>query len=164
MEDTDKIIRDILWDDEDDFLETPDTFKEQIELFRKDLKTQKLSEKTIRKHVENVDFYLHEFGVNHGHVQELKDGCYTIGFYFGGWYIYKCAWASKTDCKSQASSIKKFYKCMLEHGLIQKEDYQNLANSIKENQEVWIDTIERYDEWLMGDGDDDFDWYDDKYI
>lgn len=56
MEDTDKIIRDILWDDEDDFQEAPDNFKDQIEMFRKALAAQKLSEKTTKKHVENIDF------------------------------------------------------------------------------------------------------------
>lgn len=162
MEDTDKIIRDILWDDEDDFPESPDNFKEQIELFKKDLATQKLSEKTAKKHAENVDFYLHDFGVNYEHILELKDGCYAISYYLGDWYIDKCAWASKSDCKSQAASIKKFYKFMLDRGLVEKADYQHLVDEIKENQDEWLETIERYDNWLMGDGDDDFDWYDDE--
>ena len=107
-------------------------------------------------------FYLHDFGVNYEQIHELKDGCYVISYYLGDWYIDKCAWASKSDCKSQAASIKKFYKCMLNHGLIGKEDYQYLVNEIKENQEEWLETIERYDDWLMGDSDDDFDWYDDE--
>lgn len=160
MEDTDKIIRDIIWDDEDDFPESPDNFKEQIELFKKELATQKLSEKTAMKRVENVDFYLHDFGVNYEQILELKDGCYAISYYLGDWYINKCAWASKSDCKSQAASIKKFYKFMMDCGLVEKGDYQHLVSEIKENQEEWLETIERYDEWLMDDGDDDFDWYD----
>ena len=38
---------------------------------------------------------------------------------------------------------------MLEHNLVKNEDYQHLVNSIKENLEEWMETIERYDAWLM---------------
>ncbi len=50
---------------------------------------------------------------------------------------------------------------MLDHGLVGKVDYQYLVNEIKENREEWLETIERYNNWLMGDGDDDFDWFSD---
>lgn len=163
MDNMEEIIRGILLDDDDDMFESPDTFKEQIELFKNSLASQKLSEKTARKHVENIDFYLHDFGVNYEEIKELKDGCYAINYYLGDWYIDKCAWASKSDCKNQAASIKKFYKYMLECGLIEKEDYQHLVSEIKENQEEWLDTIERYNDWVMSDDDDDFDWYGGDY-
>lgn len=149
-------------DDENDFLESSDCFREQIELFKKDLAAQKLSERTAKKHVENVDFYLHAFGVNYDQIHELKDGCYAIGFYLGDWYIDKCAWACKSDCKSQSVGIKKFYKCMLNHALVSKEDYQYLVNEINGNLEKWLDTIESYENWMMGNDDGDYDWYDDE--
>lgn len=158
MTDTGKVTLDKLWNYKEEFSEAPDTFKDQIELFKNELSAQKLSEKTVRKHIQNVDFYLHDFGVYYEHISELSDGCYEIDFYFGDWYIDKCAWASKSDCRSQAASIKKFYKVMLDRGLVEKKDYQYLVDTIKENRDEWIETIERYDDWLMEDGDGFFDW------
>ena len=45
------VISDILWDEEDDFPEDPDTYKEHISIFEKDLRKTKISEKTIQKHL-----------------------------------------------------------------------------------------------------------------
>ena len=160
MDDVDKIIKDILNDDDDDCQGTPDKFKVQLELFEKELNSQKLSKKTINKHVTNVAFYLHDFGVYGEHINELKDGCYEINYYLGDWYIEKCTWASKSDCKDQIAGIKKFYKCMLDLGQIEEKHYQFLLDMIKEYKEEWFDTLESYDDWLMGeDNDDGFNWF-----
>lgn len=110
-----KTLQDILWDEEDDFPESPDLYKEQLDLFEKELRAAKLAEKTINKHLGNVFFYLNVFGADYEMIDNLKDGCYKIDEYLGDWYVDKCFYASKSDCKSQSASIKKFYKCMADH-------------------------------------------------
>lgn len=42
-------------------------------------------------------------------------------------------WSTPGSIKSTATSIKKFYKCMLDHKKIEKDQYQLLCETIKEN-------------------------------
>ena len=46
-------------------------------------------------------------------------------------------WSTPGTIKSTAASIKKFYKCMLEHGKIEKADYEFLCREIKEGMPIW---------------------------
>ena len=39
--------------------------------------------------------------------------------------------------RTAAASIKKFYQCMLEHGKIEKEDYDHLCWEINDEMELW---------------------------
>lgn len=43
--------------------------------------------------------------------------------------------------------------------LVDREDYQALVMEIKDKQDEWIDLIERYNDWVMDDTDEDFDWF-----
>lgn len=138
-------------DDDDIFNEVSEENKKYLNLFVAYLKDQKLSNKTIGKHLENVQFYTSEYLNYYGEAESIKVGCYRIDSFLGDWYIEKCMWASKSDCKSNAASIKKFYKCLLENDIVSKEDYNFLCQDIKENQQDWFDTIERYDNMLEED-------------
>ncbi|MED9970015.1 MAG: hypothetical protein UFA98_08410, partial [Ruminococcus sp.] len=40
-------------------------------------------------------------------------------FYF---YIHKCMWSTPASVRSMAAGLKKFYKCMAEHEIIEEED------------------------------------------
>ena len=53
-------------------------------------------------------------------------------------------WSTPSSVKSNASSIKKFYACMLELGHIEKESYEILCELIKENMDEWLDTVDEY--------------------
>ena len=64
----------------------------------------------------------------------------------GFWFIKKAMWASKPSIKSNATSIKKFYEFMLEKGNIDKEDYIDLKEEIKNKMQEWLDTMDRYDD------------------
>lgn len=114
------------------------------------LKASKLKDKTIRSHVDKVDFYINEF-LLYEDALEAKDGASNIGMFLGYWFIKKAAWSSPAQIKSNASSLKKFYTFLFENGLVDKEDLNDLKERIKEDMPEWIATINRYDDESITD-------------
>lgn len=106
-----------------------------LQLFEEDLVKSGLK-KTINRHLSNVDFFLNEFLIRAG-VLSMEKGISMLDEYLGNFFIRKCMWSTPANIKTNATSIKKFYKCMLEHGKIEKEDYDILCSSIKDSMEIW---------------------------
>ena len=50
----------------------------------------------------------------------MEEGISMLDEYLGNFFIRKCMWSTPANIKTNATSIKKFYKCMLEHGKIEK--------------------------------------------
>ncbi len=113
--------------------------------FKKWLTDKKLSPKTIANHYDNVDFYINEFLLYEDAI-DVSDGAYEIGYFLGYWFIKKAMWASKSNIKSNATSIKKFYEFMLEKSKIDEEAYIELKEEIKNNMQEWLNTMDRYDD------------------
>lgn len=113
-----------------------ETNNEYLDLFEEDLQNAGLAPKTIRKHISNVDFYINEY-VLREEPRPMEDGTSMIDMFLGYFFIRKCMWSTPGTIKSTASSIKKFYKCMLDHNKIDKSDYDYLCSEIKENMEQW---------------------------
>lgn len=116
---------------------------ELLELFETDLAG--LSEKTIHRHLRNVDFYINTYLLREG-VLSFKDGIEYIDSYLGDFFIRRCMWSTPGSIKSTATSIKKFYKCMLDHKKIEKDQYQLRCETIKENMEQWRFDCELYND------------------
>ena len=113
--------------------------------FSKWLSDKGLSPKTISSHCNNVDFYINNF-LLHEEATDATDGVYEIDLFLGFWFIKKAMWASKSSIKSNATSIRKFYEYMLEKGMIDEEDYNDLKGKIKNNMQEWLETMDRYDD------------------
>jgi hypothetical protein len=109
-------------------------------LLKKDLK-----EKTVDKHVSNIDFYINEFLLYEDAIK-AKDGAYEIGMFLGYWFIRKAMWSSPVQIKSNAASLKKFYTFMHENGKVMKKDLDELKERIKDEMPEWIATMKRYDD------------------
>ena len=107
-----------------------------LDLFEQELEQQGLSTKTINRHLENVDFYINEYML-YEEPRSMDEGVYMIDMFLGYYFIRKCMWSTPASIKSTAASIKKFYKCMLDHGKIEKEDYDSLCSEIKERMSYW---------------------------
>jgi hypothetical protein len=56
-------------------------------------------------------------------------------------------WSTPGTIKTTAASIKKFYKCMNEHGYISKDRYEDLCDVIKVNMEIWQDDCETFNNY-----------------
>lgn len=114
---------------------------ELLKDFESWLESSGLSEKTINNHISNIDFYINEYLLYEDAV-EAKDGVDMVGDFLGYWFIKKALWASQSSLKSNAGSLKKFYTFLLEKGLIDKDDLQELKETIKEEMSEWLETLE----------------------
>lgn len=126
--------------DYDQYLEECKKVKERnyllLDLFKEDLIQSGLKDKTISRHLSNVDFYINEFLLYYD-AYPMEEGLNMLDDYLGSFYIRKCLWSTPGNIKSTAASIKKFYKSMVDHGEIDKEDYYDLCSLIKDSMDIW---------------------------
>ncbi len=125
------------------------------------LKRDGLGEKTIKKHIDNISFFLNNY-VAYQDISDnedvitlcnAEDGINLVDDFLGNWFIRKAMWADESSIKSNITSIKKFYKFMQSLNLISKDELKFLEQEIKENKNDWIDTVNRYN-----NPDEEFDW------
>ena len=112
------------------------TNEELLALFEEELQDSGLSAKTVRRHLSNAEFYINEYLLRE-EPRPMEDGITELDMFLGFFFIRKCMWSTPGTIKSTAASIKKFYKCMMNHGKISKDDYVYLCDDIKENMEQW---------------------------
>jgi len=116
-----------------------------LDLFESFLAEKGLSKKTIQNHMQNTEFYINSYLLRY-EPEPIKEGCYMIAGFLGDYFIRKCMWSTPGNIKSTAASIKKFYSCMFDNEIIDKNDYETLCESIKENIEEWQETCRQYDD------------------
>lgn len=121
-----------------------------IKEFESWLNNKKLSPKTIRKHLQNIDLYLNYY-LSYYEINKMEDGAYEAFTYLNSWYMRKCLFASKTGITESAASIKKFYKCMCELGYVSNEDYNYLCESINNNMDEFLESFIEYDNFEYDD-------------
>lgn len=109
------------------------------------LKKKNLSQKTIGKHVENIDFFINEFLLYEEAISPA-DGVGEVSYFLGYWFIKKAMWATEASIKSSISSLKHFYTWMNSQGNITDEALADMKLTIKEEKQEWIGTLSRYDD------------------
>lgn len=121
------------------------TNKHYLDLFTKDLEQTGLKPKTISRHYSNVDFYINTYLLKEGALS-MENGISMLDDFLGNFFIRKCMWSTPANIKSTAASIKKFYKSMLDHQIIEKDDYDELCFCIKDNMEFWQELCADYND------------------
>jgi len=96
--------------------------------FKEDMKGLKST--TISRHLDNVDFYINMYLLRED-AHDFTQWAWMIDGYLGYFFIRKCMWSTPGNIKSTVASIKKFYRCMLKHEMIQEVDYEYLCETIK---------------------------------
>ena len=109
------------------------------------LSAKGLSDTTVRRHCENMDFYLNHF-LLYEDAEEAASGVSRVGMFLGYWFIRKAMWANQSAIKSNAASLKKFYAFMLDKGKVEKDDLDDLKDEISEGMPEWLETMARYDD------------------
>ena len=117
-----------------------------LKIFDNWLNDQKLSKKTIRKHLSNIDLYINNY-LNYYEVTNMENGVSMVYSFLNDWFIRKCMWSSVSSIKETAASIKKFYQCMSEKGYIKNKEYKFLCQEIKDNMDEFIDSFIEYDQY-----------------
>ena len=116
-----------------------------LKLFEKDLVQSGISEKTINRHLSNVDFYINTYLLRE-EIYPMEYGVNMIDEFLGDFFIRKCMWSTPGNIKSTAASIKKFYHSMLTHSKISKKDYDYLCSEIQDGLETWQLNCELYND------------------
>ena len=121
--------------------------EEFLKLFSDDLKEAGLADKTIRRHVNNAEFYLNTY-LDREDVLPMEEGAsgYRLSNFLGYFFIRKCMWSTPASVKSTAASLKKFYKCMLQHGKITQEQHDDVTDTIKFQMDEWQEDCARYND------------------
>ncbi|MBF4694655.1 DUF7309 domain-containing protein [Fusibacter ferrireducens] len=109
--------------------------------FEKALIASQLSEKTVEKHVGNAAFYINEF-LNYEKPTPTSQGMSKIDEFFSEWFVEKFIWVSKTAYNDSMTSLKKFYKFLLDSQVVDKTAYDQFVSEIKNNKSKWIKIVE----------------------
>ncbi|HCE1609346.1 hypothetical protein [Vibrio alginolyticus] len=115
-----------------------------LDSFEEHLKLEGLSEKTVSKHLSNLDFYVNHY-LLYEEIIEPIDGIEEVGYFFEGWFPRKAMWSSPTSVNATITVLKKFYKYLLSQDLITKVQYSELLDLIKESKAEWVSYYEPMD-------------------
>ena len=120
--------------------------EELLNIFKEDLSN--LSDKTIKKHIQNVDFFINEYLLNRNNAnyEEVNN---EVDLFFRDFFIRKCMWSSPNSIKETAARFKKFYKSMMNHDKFKKDDYKCLCDTIKDEMKSWQESCDYYDSGKM---------------
>ena len=109
-----------------------------LDQFESHLKGEKLSEKTVSKHLNNLDFYVNHYLLYEEIIEPQNGGAEEIGYFFEGWFPRKAMWSSPESVKATITVLKKFYQYLLSQGLVSASQYSELLEIIKESKDEWV--------------------------
>ena len=110
--------------------------------FRAWLEQSGLAEKTVRNHVDNIDFFT-EYLVYNEPLEKLDeaDGS-DVWMFLGDWFPRKAMWASESSVKSNIASFKKFFQWMGETGRVSTETVVDVLSTLKEGRDEFLEAAE----------------------
>ena len=110
--------------------------------FRAWLEQSGLAEKTVRNHVDNIDFFT-EYLVYNEPLEKLDeaDGS-DVWMFLGDWFPRKAMWASESSVKSNMASFKKFFQWMGETGRVSPETLDDVLSTLKEGRDEFLEAAE----------------------
>ena len=137
---------------EEDYKKLEKENKKLLELFKRWLKNQNLSNKTMNSHLFNADLFINDYLIYYQFVNPIK-GIVYIDDFMEDFFVCKCMWSNANSMKSTAASLKKFYQCLADNGKISDKDLNFVKELIKNNIDFWIENVEDYnnfdeDEWF----------------
>ncbi len=107
-----------------------------MDIFENYMKKERLSKRTIRKHMSNIDMFL-EYYLTYDMPNHMSWGCYDVNAYFDDFIIRKTSYSTLEDVRSIISTLNKFYKLMYELRYITVEDYMEYLNVVKDRKRYW---------------------------
>jgi site-specific recombinase XerD len=97
-----------------------------------------LSAKTVRNHVDNINFFS-TFLVSNEELKRLDEADESdIRMFLGYWFQRKAMWSSVESTKSNIASFKKFYKWMRDRGAMPSDVVDDILITLKEDREEFL--------------------------
>jgi len=107
------------------------------------LQSKSLKSKTIKNHINNMEFYGNDFLLRY-EIIPIEKGALEIGSFLGDYFIRKVCWASKYTIQENIASFKKFYTFLNEIDKISKTELDEMKAIIKDEKLDWIGEAEAY--------------------
>ena len=116
-----------------------------LDEFQSWLEKSGLVPKTVKNHVENIDFFA-EYLIYYEplfKLDEADDG--DVFSFLGDWFPRKAMWASKSSMRSNMGSFRKFFRFLRESGRIDGEIEDDVRETLKESKDEFLEAVE-YDD------------------
>jgi hypothetical protein len=107
------------------------------------LRSQRLAPSTVKKHRDNVDFFINEF-LLYEDAKSPDEGIGEVDAFLGDWFIRKAMWSTPSAIKSNATSLYKFYAFMAALDRVTPSQLAELQQTIVRCLPVWQAMCERY--------------------
>lgn len=111
--------------------------------FEKWLNKKDLSNRTIKKHVNNAGLFIDDY-LTYYDIIKAENGLDKVYSFLNNWFIEKCLWASRYSLKETIASLKKFYQYMSENNYVDVNEYNNTFKFIKDNMDVLIEHVDQF--------------------
>ena len=122
-----------------------------LEAFQAWLEKGRLSEKTVKSHCQNMEFFA-EYLLYYEPLYSLDEAdSGDVHGFLSEWFPRKALWASPTSTRSHMASFRKFFRFMTESGRIEQTVEDEVRETLKENKEAFLDAV--------GFDDTDDDWW-----
>lgn len=119
-----------------------------VKEFEKHMVANGLAMKTVRMHTQNVDLFLTDYLLVEGIKQE--DGHEEIDAFFD-FAIRKYVVSSQPSLRQLVSSIKKFYKFLLETNRMDAGTSRNVNKTLKDGMQDWLAMVDEREAELYED-------------
>ncbi len=116
-----------------------------LEMFEAYLREKGYSEATVSRHLRNVNFYIDIF-LLYSDIIPMEKGPEEISMFLGYYFIRKCGWSTPETIKSNAASLKKFYRLMADKGYISERSYDDMVFIIKDEMPQWQHDCKGYND------------------
>jgi len=112
-----------------------------LEDFRSWLEQSGLVEKTVKTHVDNINFFTN-YLVYYEPLKKLDEAdSGDVRMFLADWFPRKAMWASITSVKSNIASFKKFFQWMGETGRVSPETVANVLTTLKDGRDHFLEAV-----------------------
>ena len=111
-----------------------------------------LSTRTIKTHVENVQFFADEYLTYYEPLRRVDEAdASDIGSFLSNWFLRKAMWSSPNAVRSNIASFKKFFTWMGQQGHMDADAVAEILLDLKENRDEYVEAAQAYEADLFSD-------------
>lgn len=114
------------------------------------LRSQRLAPSTIKKHRDNVEFFINEF-LLYEDAKRPGEGIGEVDAFLGDWFIRKAMWSTPSAIKSTATSLFKFYAFLAAFEKVTPAELAELKVKTALHLPEWQARCERYNDGEIDD-------------
>ena len=115
-----------------------------IDEFEQFLKTDKLSKKTINRHIDNVDTFANCYLTDYSDCGTIFDGYKYFDDFFGYWLITKYLGISKSFMTEMITTMNKFYTFLFLKNYIDENSCTDALATLTDGKEEWLEQLEMF--------------------